>query len=154
MSSKKWFISNLIENYKNQFSLIKDNIFVSDKWRTDLQTHCCQFTLVKRNLVENEYLYEKDDLYPNIHYKDTAGMLGHYAVKENKPHVILTNSYNDLSLKRFHLLNLSHGEQAWINSKPIFYHYGRGSMRMDGLYTNWMKETARYLQMNYESIIL
>ena len=134
--------------------LMDDNIFVSDKWRTDLGTHCCQFTLVKRQLIENEYLYEKDDLYPNIFYKDTAGMLGYYAVQKNKSHVILKNSYNDRRLRNQHLLTLSHGEQAWINDKPIFYHYGRGSARADDLYLDWMREVAKYLNMNYESIIL
>jgi len=125
--------------------LMEDNIFVSDKWRTDLNTHCCQFTLVKRDLVENEYLYEKDDLYPNIHYKDTAGMLGHYGVEKDKPFIVLKNSYNDKSLQSQHLLNLNHGEQAWINNIPFFYHYGRGSQRENHLHDEWVVEVNKYL---------
>jgi len=127
--------------------LMENNIFVSDKWRDDLNTHCCQFTMVKRELVENEYLYEEEDLYPNIHYKDTAGMLGHYGVEKNLPFVILKNSYNDRSLRTEHLLNLNHGEQAWINDKPFFYHYGRGSGRSEDLYNTWLIEVSKYLEL-------
>lgn len=132
--------------------LMEDNVFVSDKWRSDLGTHCCQFTIVKRDFVENTYMYEKDDLYPNIHFKDTAGMLGHYVVEKNAPHVILKNSYNNRSLKNKHLLRVNHGEQAWIGETPIFYHYGRGSARADTLYLDWVKATVEYLDLDYDSI--
>jgi len=125
--------------------LMKDNIFVSDKWRPDLNTHCCQFCLVTRDLVENGYLYEQYDLYPNIHYKDTAGMLGHYGVEKDESFVILKNSYNDRSLRPQHLLNLKHGEQAWINDIPFFYHYGRGSQRENYLHDEWVVEVNKYL---------
>ena len=81
-------------------------------------------------------------------------MLGHYGIIKDKPFVILKNSYNDKSLKSEHLLNVPHGEQAWINKTPFFYHYGRGSGRADNLYLIWMKAAAKYLQMDYESIIL
>tara|TARA_Y100000004_G_scaffold187212_1_gene239702 strand:- start:126 stop:923 length:798 start_codon:yes stop_codon:yes gene_type:complete len=128
--------------------LMENNIFVTDKWRDDLNTHCCQFCLVKRDLIENNYLYEKDDLYPNIHFKDTAGMLGHYGVVRNESFVILKNSYNDRSLNPQHLLNLKHGEQAWINDTPFFYHYGRGSQRSDSLHDEWVEETNKYLNNN------
>ena len=128
--------------------LLEDNIFVSDKWRDDLGTHCCQFTVVKRDFVENTYMYEEEDLYPNIHFKDTAGMLGHYVVEKNESYVILKNSYNNRSLRSEHLLDLNNGEQAWINDKPFFYHYGRGATRDEETYEKWIKETKKYLEIN------
>jgi len=140
------FLNDWVEDI---MPLMDNNIFVSDKWRDDLGTHCCQFTIVKRELIENEYLYEKDDLYPNIHYKDTAGMLGHYAIKKQKPFIILKNSYNDRTLTREHKLNLRNGEQAWINEKPIFYHFGRGSVRQDDLYHQWVSEASKYLGVDW-----
>ena len=66
-------------------------------------------------------------------------------IQKNLPFVILKNSYNDRSLRNKHLLNLSHGEQAWINDKPFFFHYGRGSGRSEDLYNTWLTEVSKYL---------
>ena len=30
---------------------------------------------MKRSLFDSDFLYEEGDLYPNIHYKDTLGLL-------------------------------------------------------------------------------
>ena len=105
----------------------------------------CMF--IKRESIENNYLYEKDDLYPNIHYKDVTGTLSLYCKEKNLPLVVLKNSYNNRSLKSKHLLNLKNGEQAWVNGVPFFYHYGRGSVRKDNLYMVWVREAAKYLNL-------
>ena len=70
---------------------------------------------IKRESIENNYLYEKDDLYPNIHYKDTCGTLTLYAKEKELPYVILKNSFNDRSLTREHKLNLKNNPQAEVD---------------------------------------
>ena len=133
---------------------LDDNFFVTHAWRTDIDISVSQFTIFKRkNIVEN-YLYEKDDLYPNIHYKDVTGTLSLYCKEKNLPLVVLKNSYNNRSLKSKHLLNLKNGEQAWVNGVPFFYHYGRGSVRKDNLYMVWVREAAKYLNLKIKDITL
>ena len=61
--------------------LLDDYFFVSHMWRDDLGIQKDQFMTIKRENIENNYLYEKDDLYPNIHYKDTCGTLALYCQK-------------------------------------------------------------------------
>jgi hypothetical protein len=134
--------------------LLNNNFFVSHKWREDIQMDGNNFCVVKRETLDDNYLYEKGDLYPNLHYKDSNGMLSYWAQKENKPFVILPNSYENVALKSQHILDLQHGEQSWIHDKPIFYHQGRGSTRADDIYINWIKVTSTYLGMDFEDIRL
>tara|TARA_R110002050_G_scaffold74150_3_gene159268 strand:- start:2721 stop:3527 length:807 start_codon:yes stop_codon:yes gene_type:complete len=136
--------------YLNEFihellPLLEDNFFVSHKWEPGIEIAKDQCMFIKRESVENNYLYEKDDLYPNIHYKDTCGTLTLYAKEKELPYVILKNSFNDRSLTHEHRLNLKNGEQSYINDRPFVYHFGRGSVRQDDLYHQWMKEASKYL---------
>ena len=134
--------------------LLEDNYFVSHKWREDIQMDGNNFCIVKRKTLDENYLYEQGDLYPNLHYKDSNGMLAYWALSKKKPFAILPNSYENPELKSHHVLKLDYGEQSWINDKPIFYHHGRGSTRADELYINWIKKTSKYLGMKFEEITL
>ena len=93
-------------------------------------------------------------MYPNLHYKDSNCMLAYWAVSNKKPFAILPNSYENPELKPLHILDLQNGEQSWIDERPIFYHHGRGSVRADELYINWIKLTSEYLGLNFEDIRL
>jgi len=134
--------------------LLEDNFFVSHKWRDDIQADGNNFCVVKRKTLDENYFEEEGDLYPNLHYKDSNCMLAYWAVSNKKPFVILPNSYENPELKSLHMLDLQNGEQSWINDKPIFYHHGRGSVRADELYINWIKLTSKYLDLNFEDIRL
>ena len=50
-----------------------------------------------------------------------------------------------LKLKKYHVLDLPHGEQGWINDKPFVYHYGRGTSRGEHLKKLWIKKITEYL---------
>jgi hypothetical protein len=128
---------------------LNDKVFVSHLWRHDIDMQPSAFCLLKRDTIENNYLNEKDDLYPNIDYKDTNGMLSLWARKVGLPFLILKNSFQDKSLKREHILNVSHGEQSWYNNIPILHHYGHGVQREDYKYDEWISETTKYLGLNY-----
>ncbi|MAG25862.1 hypothetical protein CMI47_09815 [Candidatus Pacearchaeota archaeon] len=134
--------------------MLGDKFFVTHAWRNDIDISVSQFTIFKRKNIVDNYLYEKDDLYPNIHYKDVTGTLSLYCQEKNLSYVVLKNSFNDHSLKSQHLLNLKNGEQTWINDVPFFYHYGRGSVRKDDLYMDWMRESAKYLNLKIKDITL
>ena len=135
-------------------SLLEENVFVSHKWREDIQMDGNNFCIVKREVLDNNHLYEEHDLYPNLHWKDSNGMLSHWANTEELPYVILTNSHNNRSLKSQHTLNFSNGEQAWIDNRPVFFHHGRGSVRADKLYKEWIEITSNYLGLKIEDITL
>lgn len=125
--------------------LLETNVFVSHMWRHDLGQDAQQFVTLKRETVESNYVDEPEDIYPNIFYKDTGGMLSYWALKNKKPFVILKNSFENPELKVYHLLNLKHGQQAWINNVPVMYHYGHGSMREESKYLEWISEASKYL---------
>ncbi len=97
---------------------------------------------------DSDFLYEEGDLYPNIHYKDTLGLLSLWAREKNKKFFICKNSGHggDRSLVREHVLNIPNGEQGWINDTPFVYHYGRGTTRADDLKSSWIKAVSEYLK--------
>ena len=126
--------------------MLEENEFVCYAWRHDIdQANLPQWSVMKRSLFESDYLYEEGDLYPNIHYKDTFGLLSLWARKKNKKFHICKNSFNDRVLTKYHVIDLPHGEQGWINDKPFVYHYGRGTTRQGHLKDLWVKTITEYL---------
>tara|TARA_R100000008_G_C3559445_1_gene155222 strand:+ start:424 stop:1233 length:810 start_codon:yes stop_codon:yes gene_type:complete len=142
------FLNEWVEDILPLLEEPYNHFFVSHMWRQDLTMDAQQFVTLKRESIENNYLNEPEDIYPNIHYKDTGGMLSYYAMKKDLPFVILQNSFQDKTLTSEHLMDLPHGQQSWINGKPIVYHYGHGSTREDEKYQLWIDETTKYLGEN------
>ena len=100
--------------------------------------------------------FEKYDLYPNCEYVDGCGNITKCVLDNKEEIIICENSLWNPSLKDKHLLNLRCGEQAFIEDKPFFYHYGRGSSRGlddtpesggsdDEYYKEWAIEVEKYL---------
>jgi hypothetical protein len=127
--------------------MLEHNVFVSYAWRHDIdQANLPQWSIMKREIFENNFFREDGDLYPNIHYKDTFGLFSLWVRDTNQNYHICENSLNDKSLKDKHILDLPHGEQGWINSKPFIYHYGRGTTRGEGLRKLWIETVENYLE--------
>ena len=127
--------------------MLEHNVFVSYAWRHDIdQANLPQWSIMKREIFQNNFFREDGDLYPNIHYKDTFGLFSLWVRDTNQNYHICENSLNDKSLKDKHILDLPHGEQGWINSKPFIYHYGRGTTRGEGLRKLWIETVENYLE--------
>tara|TARA_B100000575_G_C23143268_1_gene666072 strand:+ start:10160 stop:10948 length:789 start_codon:yes stop_codon:yes gene_type:complete len=127
--------------------MLEENEFVSYSWRHDIdQANLPQWSVMKRSIFDSDFLYEPGDLYPNIHYKDTLGLLSLWVRKKEKKYFICKNSWNDRSLKSQHILDVPHGEQGWINGKPFVYHYGRGTTRDKNLKQIWIDSVSNYLK--------
>tara|TARA_R110001599_G_scaffold84003_2_gene225873 strand:- start:11164 stop:12018 length:855 start_codon:yes stop_codon:yes gene_type:complete len=128
--------------------LLEENSFISYCWRHDIdQALTPQFSVVKREIIENDYYKEEGDLYPNCHYKDTYGLLSLWARETNKPYIILPNSWNDRSLKSKHLLKFKHGDEGFIDGVPYLHHAGRGSARSQDIADQWINEVSEYLNI-------
>ena len=128
--------------------LLEENSFISYCWRHDIdQALTPQFSVVKRETIENDYYKEEGDLYPNCHYKDTYGLLSLWARETNKPYIILPNSWNDKSLKSKHLLKFKHGDEGFIDGVPYLHHAGRGSARSQDIANQWVDEVSEYLNI-------
>ena len=131
---------------KDILPLLETNSFVSYCWRHDIdQALTPQWSILKRETIENNFYKEKGDLYPNCHYKDTYGLLSLWAREKNQPYKILKNSLEDKNLKSKHALNFQSGEEGFINNIPFLHHQGRGSVNSEDIYNQWVKETSKYL---------
>jgi hypothetical protein len=123
--------------------LLEDNFFVSAMWRGDLNIARDQFLIYEREKFESVRLI------PDCSVGDTSGNITYYARDNNLKFHICSNSadpWGDISLKRFHVLGLPHGEQIFVNGTPFLYHYGRGSARDKSLYNLWVEKTTKYLE--------
>lgn len=89
--------------------------------------------------------FAKYNLYPDCTYVDGAGNISKCCYDNNENYLILENSLHNGLLVHKKLLNLSFGEQAFINGKGFFYHLGRGSSRSDEFYKKWIYEVNEYL---------
>lgn len=128
--------------------LLENNVFVSYQWRHDIdQALTPQFSIMKRDTIENNYFKEEGDLYPNCHYKDTYGLLSLWARETNQPFYICKNSTEDRSLKSFHVLDFN-GDEGFINDIPFIHHGGRGATRTDDYYHTWIDMVTKYLKEN------
>ena len=137
------FLNNWVDEL---LSLLKENVFVSYSWRHDIdQALTPQFSIMERATIENNYFREEGDLYPNCHYKDTYGLLSLWAREKNKPFFICDNSWNDRSLKSQHVLNVTYGDEGFINGRAFIHHGGRGATRTDDYYNNWIDVVTKYL---------
>ena len=128
--------------------LLEDNSFVSYSWRYDIdQALTPQWSVLKRETIENNFYKEPEDLYPNCHYKDTYGLLSLWVREEKLPYVILENSGNDKKLVSKHVLDLNFGEEGFINGVPFMHHAGRGAARSIDYYKKWKDEVTKYLNI-------
>jgi len=128
--------------------LLNDNSFVSYCWRHDIdQALTPQWSILKRETIENNFYKEPDDLYPNCHYKDTYGLLSLWARECNQPYVILKNSFEDHNLKSKHILDVPFGEEGFINGVPFMHHGSRGAIRSEDHYEKWIFEVSKYLNI-------
>ena len=128
--------------------LLENNSFVSYCWRHDIdQALTPQWSILKRETIENNFYEEPGDLYPNCHYKDTYGLLSLWAREYNQPYVILKNSLEDKSLKSKHVLNVPFGEEGFINGVPFMHHGSRGAIRSEDHYEIWISEVSKYLNI-------
>tara|TARA_R110000824_G_scaffold62061_3_gene164546 strand:- start:57 stop:914 length:858 start_codon:yes stop_codon:yes gene_type:complete len=128
--------------------MLETNSFISYAWRHDIdQALTPQWSIIKRETIENNFYAEEGDLYPNCHYRDTYGLLSLWARERNQPFVILKNSLEDQSLKSKHALNLSFGEEGFINGIPFVHHAGRGAARSADYYDTWIYEVTKYLDI-------
>jgi hypothetical protein len=126
--------------------MLEENSFVSYAWRYEIDIPCTpQWSILKRETIENNFYKEPGDLYPNCHYKDTYGLLSLWARENNQPYVILKNSWNNRELKSEHLLNLNFGDEAWVNGVPFIHHAGRGATRSIDYYNEFRDEVIRHL---------
>tara|TARA_R100000030_G_scaffold79642_1_gene62537 strand:+ start:1583 stop:2437 length:855 start_codon:yes stop_codon:yes gene_type:complete len=128
--------------------LLENNCFISYAWRHDIdQALTPQWSVIKRETIENNFYKESGDLYPNCHYKDTYGLLSLWARKNKQPYLILKNSMEDRSLKSKHALNFHCGEEGFINDIPFLHHQGRGSVNNEDDYNQWVKKVSKYLNI-------
>lgn len=128
--------------------LLEENVFISYQWRHDIdQALTPQFSIMERTTIENNYFKEEGDLYPNCHYKDTYGLISLWAREKNLPFYICKNSTEDRSLKSYHALDFN-GDEGFINGQPFVHHAGRGAIRTDDYYHNWITATTNYLTEN------
>ena len=128
--------------------LLENNSFVSYCWRHDIdQALTPQWSILKRETIENNFYEEPGDLYPNCHYKDTYGLLSLWAREYDKPYVILKNSLEDKSLRSKHILKVNFGEEGFIDGVPFIHHVGRGAARSVDYYDTWKDAVTKYLDI-------
>jgi len=129
--------------------LLENNVFVAACYRYDLDyARTDEWSVMKRETLENNFYRERGDLYPNCHYKDTFGLLTLWAKENKKPYVILKNSWNNRELKSEHLLNLNFGDETWVNEVPFIHHAGRGATRSIDYYNEFRDEVIKYLELD------
>ena len=129
--------------------LLDNNVFVAALYRYDMDyARTDEWSVMKRETIENNFYKEQGDLYPNCHYKDTFGLLTLWARENKKPFFITENSLNDRSLQGSHLLNVGFGEECFINGKSFLHHVGRGSIRDSSEDKEWIRESEKYLDAN------
>lgn len=107
------------------------------------------------NDIEQEH-YDELDIWRsspwNCDYRDMAGNMTWYAKQKGLQWLVLQNSYRDRfridnGLWKEHLLNIPYGEQAWIDSTPIFFHATRGGYRNNDALTLWVNEVENYFNI-------
>ena len=132
--------------------LLKENLFVSAMWRSDIDIARDQF------LIYDRKRFDELNLIPNCDYKDTTGNLTLYAEENDIAFYTCKNSAPDdkrrgnPSLKSEHVIKLENqgqGEQIYINEKPFFYHHAKGSYgRRELSYEDWKIKVLEYLENN------
>ena len=109
--------------------LLEDNLFLSSRWESDRDIARPQFLVTKSENID------KYNIDCGICYNDSGGIFTKVARENNLKYLILSNSYNDHSLRDHHAIDpgrkiISGGEQAFISNDneltPFFWHYGRG----------------------------
>ena len=128
--------------------LLESNVFVSYAWRYDHQAAmACQWSIIKRETIDNEYYKEPGDLYPNCDYKDTYDLITLWASENELPFHICENSEQSKVLRQQHALDVSYGTEGFINGKPFVHHAGRGATRSDEYYQSWIETVSKYLEI-------
>ena len=135
--------------------LLEENKFVSYAWREDVKhARSTQFSILKRETYENEYLEQEGDLVPNMHYQDTDAMISKWCKDKKLPFVITQNTLNTPSMRNKHVLNVRYGEQGFLSSGlPFVYHYSRGHSKRESDYMNWVNEVEEYLNKKEKCLI-
>ena len=84
-----------------------------------------------------------------------GGNITYFAQQNNHSFTVLANSYRDRfrednGLWKKHSLDIDHpySEQAWINNKPLVFHYGRGGYRKSSDLEEWVNKAEEYLLNN------
>tara|TARA_R100001377_G_C3194649_1_gene112134 strand:- start:3881 stop:4744 length:864 start_codon:yes stop_codon:yes gene_type:complete len=128
--------------------LLEHNSFISYGWRHDIdQALSPQWSVIKRETVENNFYKEVGDLHPNCHYKDTYGLLSLWARETNNPFLLLENSFENKKLKSNHILKFPYGDEGFINGIPFLHHAGRGAIRSEDIVQSWISEVSDYLDI-------
>ena len=126
--------------------LLEDNVFVASLYRHDLNyARTDEWSVLKRETLENNYYKESEDLYPNCHFADTDGLISLWARENDKPFHVVENSLNDKSLKTKHVIDFPYGEECFINGRPFLHHSSRGSMRNEDVDQLWVDSVYRRL---------
>ena len=108
------------------------------------------------NEIESEKYVEKNIWTSspwNCDYRDMGGMMTWYSNQKGYQYKILKNSYRDRfrtdnGLWKQHLIDISYGEQAWLDDVPIFFHATRSGYRTTTAYNEWINKAEKYLDIN------
>ena len=141
LSSKYFFISNRWD---------PGNIFVNCK------NPLPEFGMARAIMwFSKRSIFEDNNLYATCDYRDAWGNITYFAQNNNHTFLILENSYRDKfrpdnGLWKKHVLDITHpySEQAWLNSKPILFHHGRGGYRESSSLDEWVNKSEEYLKNN------
>ena len=126
--------------------LLEDNVFVASLYRNDLQyARTDEWSVMKRETLENNFYREPGDLYPSVHFADTDGLISLWARENQKPFFVVDNSFTNKILKDKHILNLSFGDECFIKGKAFLHHGARGSLKSDVDDRIWTDEVSRRL---------
>lgn len=125
---------------------LDSHLFVSHRWEPERNIARPQFLITKREYCDTFNINLKEA------YQDSGGIFTKKSFEINKPFKILTNSYNDKSLQKYHAVDpgrkiMNDGEQAFLlnTEQPVafFWHFGRGTLK--GIKKEWFELLEKYL---------
>ena len=151
--------------------LLENHLFISNRWDPGNLFREARNNIPKLGMARPMFWMmtrdnmEKHNLYPNCDYRDIWGNITYFAQQNDYDFFILKNSYwNEQMRHRYriafqdiepyyksndgHLLDIPHGEQAWIGDKPFFFHQTRGAYRATAALNEWIEKAGKYLEEN------
>lgn len=161
------FLNDWVED---TLPLSEKYFFIANRWDPGNLFKECSDNVPEKGMCKTMFffskraMYEDNDLYPNIDYRDSAGNLTYFAEQNNKEYYVMKNTHwseerrsvrgiTYEQIKKYHtdekhLLDIPYGEQAYINDIPIMFHQNRFLYNRIEKNNDWVTEASRYLNEN------
>jgi len=160
----------LNEWVEDALPLAEDYFFIANRWDPGNLFKECSNNIPEKGMCKTMFffskraIYEENNLYPNIDYRDSAGNLTYFAEENDKEYYVMRNTHWNAErrsvrnidyehVKKYHidakhLLDIPYGEQAYINDIPIVFHQNRFLYNRIEKNNDWVTEASKYLNEN------